>query len=193
MAGPFGESPRTRPHLLVLVGFMGAGKTSVGRELAKFLQWDFIDLDEVIEQREGRTVQQIFAEDGEAHFREIERRKLEQVLRQSSGDSVVSVGGGAFAQPGCVELIGKCGAISVLLDAPVEELRRRVRMGNSVRPLAADRARFFELYKERRSAYERAHNRFDTAGKSVPKVAREIAQWVRTSLIRPADGSALEV
>jgi hypothetical protein len=49
------------------------------------------------------------------------------------------------------------------------------------------------LYKERRSAYERAHNRFDTAGKSVPKVAREIAQWVRTSLIRPADGSALEV
>lgn len=172
---------------------MGAGKTSVGRELAKFLQWDFIDLDEVIEQRERRTVQQIFAENGEAHFREMERRQLEQVLRQSSGDSVVSVGGGAFTQPGCAELIGECGAISVLLDAPVEELRRRVRMGNSVRPLAADRTRFFELYTERRSAYERAHYRFDTSGRSVPKVAREIAQWVRTSLIRPADGSALEV
>jgi shikimate kinase len=193
MAEPLGESPRTRPHLLVLVGFMGAGKTTVGRELAKFLQWDFIDLDEVIERQERRTVQQIFSDDGEAHFREIERRELEHGLRQSIADCVVSIGGGAFAQAGCVELVNDCGAVSVLLDAPVEELRRRVRMGNNVRPLAADRKRFFELYAERRSAYEKAHHRFDTAGKSVPRVAREIAQWVRTSLIRPADGSALEV
>lgn len=193
MAEPSGESPRTRPHLLVLVGFMGAGKTSVGRELAKFLQWDFIDLDEVIEHQERRTVQDIFAADGESHFRELERRELENVLRGSLANSVVSVGGGAFAQAGCAELVGECGAVSVLLDAPVEELRRRVRMGGHVRPLAADRERFFQLYAERRSAYDKAQHRFDTAGKSVPKVAREIAQWVRTSLIRPANGSALEV
>jgi shikimate kinase len=188
------RSPRTRPRLIVLVGFMGAGKTSVGRELAKFLNWEFVDLDDVIEQVEQRSVHQIFAAEGESHFRQIERRELERVLRGSPADRVISVGGGAFAQSGCAELLAELGATSVLLDAPVEELRRRVTMGGgSVRPLAKDRKRFSQLYADRRSAYEKAQHRFETAGKSVPRVAREIAEWVRTSLIRPADGPAMEV
>jgi shikimate kinase len=183
----------TRPHLLVLVGFMGAGKTSVGRELAKFLAWDFVDLDDVIEGLEQRTVQQIFAVEGESYFRKVELHELQRVLRESVENKVVSVGGGAFTQPGCAELVAECGATSILLDAPAEELRRRVRMGGNVRPLAADRERFMQLYADRKSAYEKAHQQFDTAGKSVARVAREIAEWVRTSLIRPADGSATEV
>jgi shikimate kinase len=183
----------TRPHLLVLVGFMGAGKTSVGRELAKFLAWDFVDLDDVIEGLEQRTVQQIFAVEGESYFRKVELHELQRVLRESVENKVVSVGGGAFTQPGCAELVAECGATSILLDAPAEELRRRVRMGGNVRPLASDRERFMQLYVDRKSAYEKAHQRFDTAGKSVARVAREIAEWVRTSLIRPADGSATEV
>ena len=193
MAEPSSRSTSPRPHLLVLVGFMGAGKTTVGRDLAKFLGWDFVDLDDVIEHAERRTVQQIFAAEGEPYFREIERRELRRLLKEADADKVVSVGGGAFAQAGCAELVAECGATSILLDAPVDELRRRVNMGGNVRPLAADRKRFKQLYAERRSAYEKANQRFDTAGKTVSRVAREIAEWVRTSLIRPADGSATEV
>ena len=188
-----GSPPRTSPHLIVLVGFMGAGKTSVGRELAKILHWDFIDLDDVIELNEGRTVQEIFAGGGEEYFRQVERRELQDVLQSSTGDRIVSVGGGAFAQAGCAELLTRCGATSVLLDAPVEELRRRVRMGGNVRPLAQYRQRFVTLYAERKAAYDEAQQRFDTSGKSVSKVAREIAAWVRTSLTRPANGPAMEV
>jgi len=172
---------------------MGAGKSSVGRELAKFLAWDFIDLDDVIEHVEQRSVQQIFATDGESYFREVEARELQRVLREASANKVVSIGGGAFAQAGCAELVSNCGAISVLLDAPVDELRRRVRMGSTVRPLAADRKQFKQLYAERRSAYEKADHRFETSGKTVARVAREIAEWVRTSLIRSANSPATEV
>jgi shikimate kinase len=186
MTDTSGRSTRTRPHLLVLVGFMGAGKTSVGRELAKFLAWEFVDLDDVIEEREQRTVQQIFADEGEPYFRKVEMRELQRMLAESDANKVVSVGGGAFTQPGCAELVADCGATSILLDAPVEELRRRVRMSGNVRPLAADRERFVQLYADRKSAYEKANQRFDTAGKTVARVAREIAEWVRTSLTSPA-------
>jgi shikimate kinase len=182
-----------KPHLLVLVGFMGAGKTSVGRELAKFLSWKFVDLDDVIEESEGRTVHEIFAAGGETYFRSAERRELQRLLRGADANSVVSVGGGAFAQAGCADLLAECGAISVLLDAPVEELRRRVTMGGNVRPLAQDRERFVKLYAERQAAYEKANHRFDTSGKSVPRVAREIADWVNKSLLRTASGPAMEV
>lgn len=193
MAQLSGKPPRTRPHLIVLVGFMGAGKTSVGRELAKILHWDFVDLDDVIELNEGRTVQEIFAGGGEEFFRQVERRELQELLQASTRDRIVSVGGGAFAQPGCAELFEQCGATSVLLDAPVEELRRRVRMGGNVRPLAQDHQKFVTLYAERKAAYDKAHQRFDTSGKTVSRVAREIAEWVRTSLTRPATGPAMEV
>lgn len=187
MAESSGNPSRTRPQRLVLVGFMGAGKTSVGRELARSLEWEFIDLDERIERLEQRSVREIFAREGESYFRTIERDELEKVLQESRNDVIVSVGGGAFAQAGSAERLHQLGAISILLDAPVEELRRRVTaggQGGAVRPLAQDGERFARLYRDRRDAYARADHRFDTEGKSITRVAREIADWVRASVAK---------
>ncbi len=181
-----GNPNRTRPHRIVLVGFMGAGKTSVGRELAKFLAWDFVDLDERIERDERRTVREIFATNGEAHFRRVERKALEHVLRECQGPTVLSVGGGAFAENGAAELVSELGAVSVLLDASVEELRRRVNMGGDTRPLAKDRQRFSELYRLRSEAYAKAQHRVNTEGKSIPRVAHEIAEWAQKEFVPPA-------
>ena len=85
---------------VVLIGFMGAGKTTVGRELARRLRWHFLDLDDVIEQREQKSVAEIFASSGEAAFRQAESAALAALLqdRESSSDLVLALGGGAFVR-----------------------------------------------------------------------------------------------
>ena len=84
---------RQRGMLIFLVGFMGSGKTTLGRPLATRLNYDFIDLDRAIETGEGRTISEIFATDGEAHFRALERKYLEEVIAQHK-KAVISTGGG---------------------------------------------------------------------------------------------------
>ena len=89
-----------------LVGFMGSGKTSVGRELARRMGWEFVDLDVRIEQREGRSVPEIFQDRGEPGFRIAEAAALLELTQSLERASVVALGGGAFAQPGNRELLG---------------------------------------------------------------------------------------
>src|SRR6185503_11403615 len=110
-----------------LVGFMGAGKSSVGRALASRLGWQFCDLDQVIEKREGKTVAEIFAEREEAGFRAAETKALEELLQDPSRktDLVIALGGGTFAQPQNRRILEEAQAITVLLEAPLDELRRR--------------------------------------------------------------------
>ena len=112
---------------VVLIGFMGAGKTTVGRALAKKLRWNFLDLDDVIEQRERKSVAEIFASSGEPAFRRMESAALAALLqdRQAGSDLVLALGGGAFVQQQNRDALNSAGAITVLLEAPVEELRRR--------------------------------------------------------------------
>ncbi len=165
---------------VVLIGFMGAGKTTVGRALATQLRCEFQDLDDLIEQREGQTVAQIFASFGEARFRQAESAALRDLLQRgasaSRSDLILALGGGAFVQAQNRTLLQQAGAITVLLKAPLEELRRRCQSERKVRPLAQQEARFAELFAERRSDYELARFHVQTQGKPVEQVAAEIAQ-----------------
>jgi shikimate kinase len=161
---------------IFLVGFMGAGKTTVGRALSRRLGLPFEDLDERIQQREGKTIERIFRESGEAGFRKAETAALREVLadfRLSTG--VVALGGGAFVQPENAALIEQVKAHSIFLDAPVDELLRRCDGENKERPLRQDAKQFRELYEKRRLSYMKAAIRIDTDGKDVDAIAAEVA------------------
>lgn len=159
----------------MLVGFMGAGKTSAGKAAARLLDREFIDLDDRIEQSEQKSVREIFAENGEAYFRRCERRELRKLLAETSAPRVIALGGGAYVDGENASALRDSGATVIFLDAPVEELRERVGSGTG-RPLAQDAKRFAELYEQRRAAYEQAAFRVNTSMKSITEVAEEIAR-----------------
>jgi shikimate kinase len=169
---------------------MGAGKTSVGKELAVRIGWPFYDLDEVIEAREKSTVDAIFATGGEARFRRAENAALLELLERKlvSTDAIVAVGGGAFAQAENRQALQQAGAITILLDAPLEELQRRCRNAPDVRPLARDWTRFQQLFADRQEAYRQARFRVDTAGREVDQVVDEIVQLLSIKGDRIAGG-----
>ena len=169
--------PQASGHRPVfLVGFMGAGKTSVGRSLGRRLGWSFEDLDDRIQGRAGCSVAEIFRDFGEAEFRRLENVALRELLTElSTGPRVVALGGGAFAQPGTAALLEDAGAHIIFLDAPAEELFRRCQQEQRVRPLLQDAKQFRELYGQRRSSYLKASCRIDTSGKDVDGVAAEVA------------------
>lgn len=173
-------SSKIAGRAVFLVGFMGAGKTTVGRELARQLGWAFEDLDDRIERAEGRTVAEIFRHSGEAGFRRAERIALRQALQEARDGTanVIALGGGAFVQPGNAARLKAAGLATVFLDAPVEELWQRCRKQacerDADRPLLATRERFEELYQKRLRSYLKASLRVDTGGRNVAEVARHI-------------------
>ncbi len=170
-----GPQPRRR---VFLIGFMGAGKTTVGRILAQRLGWKFYDLDELIEHQEQRSVAGIFDQAGENGFRAIESAALLELLERSEDGCVIALGGGAFVQPQNRSALEQAGATTVLLSAPVEELQQRCAAEGGGRPLARNRSRFEELFAARQQAYALAHFRVETLGKRVEQVAEEIEQLV---------------
>jgi shikimate kinase len=160
---------------IALVGFMGAGKTTVGRELAARLGWQFQDLDSLIEQRQGRSIAEIFDRDGEPAFRKMELSLLHEVIEADHGTHmVIALGGGAFAQANVQECLTQAGIPSVFLDASVDELFRRCEQPGIVRPLRRHPEQFRELYEDRRPAYCRANLQISTGGKEIGAIANEI-------------------
>lgn len=141
---------------IYLVGFMGSGKSTVGRLLAERLGWPFLDLDEEIEAAEKTTIAAIFEDRGEAEFRRIEKEILERHVRaiQCGKPAVIALGGGAFAQDANRELAMSHGIV-FWLDCEFERVERRVASTNH-RPLARDPQRFAALYQTRREIYAKA-------------------------------------
>lgn len=157
-----------------LVGFMAAGKTTVGVALAKRLDWRAVDIDDLIEQRERMPVADIFARHGEGYFRAVERAVLmEQLVPRYL---VVATGGGTFVDVQNRAMINRDGA-SVWLDVPVDRLIARI-PPDGRRPLAADRAGFERLYYQRNAAYEQAHLRLDAGRASVDALVEQLLEWL---------------
>lgn len=140
---------------VILVGFMGSGKSTIGRRLAERLGVEFRDLDARIEAREGRTIASFFDQEGEAFFRELESRSLAAEL-SAGGGFVLALGGGAFAQERNRALLA--GHDTVWLDCPFELVAARVARETN-RPLARDPERFARLFAERRPLYALAKHR----------------------------------
>jgi shikimate kinase len=164
-----------RARAIVLIGFMGAGKTSVGRALSERLGCHFQDLDDRIEAREGRTVADIFRDSGEAEFRRAEHAALQDVLAGTETSTLIlALGGGAFVQPANASLLDRAATPTIYLDASVKELWRRCGADSVVRPLRTDESAFRQLYEMRRPKYLRAQLRVGTEGRDIAAIVNEI-------------------
>ena len=175
---PSSYRPRVSRHAVStvsLVGFMGAGKTTIGQALAAKLGWRFVDLDDLIVGRAGRTIPEIFQHDGEPAFRNLERQLLQETVGTSPvGGTVLSLGGGAFIDNTNQQLLRENEIPAVFLDAPAEELFRRCEQPGVVRPLLSNRDGFSALYEQRRPAYLNAEYCIQTAGQEIGSIVDEI-------------------
>lgn len=161
---------------IIITGFMGSGKSTVGRALARQLNCPLIDLDQIIEREEGRSARQIIEEDGEPRFRDLENQMLAKTLTDSA-EQVVALGGGAWISEKNRQLVRDQGVVSVWLDAPFDLCWKRIAASGGGRPLARSEADAGILFAKRRSSYELAAVHIQiTEHKSVEEIATEIIQ-----------------
>ena len=162
---------------IYLVGFMGTGKSSVGCQLAKQKKWSFVDLDELIELQQQRRIVDIFAQEGEKHFRKIEKKILKQVSTQKR--FVVACGGGIVLDPENIKLMKKTGLL-ICLCADCETIFKRIslRTGRPILNVAKPRERVELLLKMRAPYYLQADKTVDTSRLSITQVAANIARML---------------
>jgi shikimate kinase len=162
---------------LVVVGPPGSGKSTIGRLVAQALGEPFADVDEVVEQRAGRSISDIFVDDGEPAFRVMERAVCSELL--GAGTGVVALGGGSVLDPGTeTDLRGR---VVVFLDVAIADAAKRIGFAQS-RPLLSvnPRATWTQLMGARRPVYERvATFTVDTAGRSVPEVVDAVVAGLK--------------
>jgi shikimate kinase len=169
----------SRPNL-VLIGFMGTGKTTIGKICARELGYAFRDSDAEIVRRAGKPIPEIFAQEGEAAFRQYEREAIADLASQEG--LVIATGGGAVLDPANADTLRACGTVVLLTAAPFVLLRR---VGDArTRPLLASsanpRERIMGLLRERRPLYERAaHFQIDTTHVNKTTVAANVLEKFR--------------
>lgn len=165
---------------VLLVGFMGSGKSSVGPVLAGALGWRFVDVDAAVEAEEGRPVARIFEESGESHFRAVEARTASRLL--TLDHVVLGSGGGWAAAEGRLDGVPE-GTLTVWLRVSPEEAVRRAEAQPGKRPLLAVAdpvATARRLLAERAPRYARCHAEVDTEGRTVEDVSGRILDIVRS-------------
>jgi shikimate kinase len=154
---------------------MGSGKTTVGTLLARQLAWRFVDLDERIETASGLSIPQFFENFGEPAFRQLEADQLRAALGRAAEDSsgtILALGGGTYAQPGCPEFLRTTGVPVLWLDTPADLLLSRC-MTMTGRPLFRDEESFRALHAQRLPSYQLADYRVDGSA-DAPQVVSEI-------------------
>jgi shikimate kinase len=161
---------------IYLVGFMGCGKSCVGRTLADELGWCFFDLDEEIEKTAGCAISTIFDTHGEAAFREMETAALKKRVAnvRTGRPQVISLGGGAFSIAENVDLATNHG-VTIWLDTPYDIIERRV-AAETHRPLARDPLRMRHLFESRRDDYARADYRIEPSDDDPAKIVARILE-----------------
>ena len=162
-----------------LTGFMGSGKSSVGRALADALGWLFFDLDSAVEAHAGMSVREIFERSGEPAFRELEHAALLDAVKAPE-PAVIATGGGTFTIPRNVALVRQSG-VSVWLNPSFATIVARIGgLGKQDRPLFRSEVEALALYRARLASYHRADHRVDVAGDETPgEVAARIALRLR--------------
>ena len=165
---------------IVIVGFMGCGKTAVARALAHRLDLPIVDLDNVIAKQHGRTAAQLIREDGEPAFRSIETKTLHQLLERGERN-VISLGGGAWITDANRRLIDQYKCVSVWLDTPFELCWRRIEASSEDRPLGRTREQAEQLYGMRQPVYRQATIHLSVqASESVDSVVDRLVPQINT-------------
>lgn len=164
---------------VILIGFMGCGKSSVGKELARKMEVPFVDTDEMVEEQTGRKINDIFRESGEEYFRELETLALKQLLA-SEGRKVIAVGGGLPVRPENREYLKRLGTTVYLLARP-ETLAERLE-NDDTRPLLQGgelMEKIHQLMSDREEIYQSAANlRIATDGKEISEIVLEVEKYV---------------
>jgi len=167
---------------MVIVGFMGSGKSAVARELARLAERESVDLDQMIKLQTDLTPRDIIEHKGEEIFREVEKAVLRQVL-DKRGDAVIALGGGAFSIEQNRKLITQHNGITVWLDATFEICWQRILAAGTERPLARNEQQARLLYDKRRKDYARAQLHINVQNeKSAAETAAEILPQLQPHL-----------
>jgi shikimate kinase len=165
---------------VVLCGFMATGKSSVGRQLAELLEYEFLDMDAIIEAETGMSIPQIFSSQGEPAFRALECRVVEQVAQRSG--CVIATGGGTIVNPKNLESLKRSGIV-IALTADPQTILLRTGSGKS-RPMLGEgdrMRRILALMEQRSAAYAMADMTVDTSAHSIQKVAEIIINRLQES------------